>query len=377
MAFTIDNEVHFALDNIPRGPASKDWIEYVGLDCTRRNCLLPWTPLEFVADMHPSIPILDDDLIAYNALERSVQSIEPSEWTSSLSTAQRLAIQVGECVISGFYSTFSNIHQFEPTDEAFRQPAAFLLSCASPWFAHLTKTNSESEIYAPIVLGRSIFHWFRGCLVMFTTLLDRTAHFKASIGRVVSRIMKRGLKSTCTALLWSVRHVAVVVVSADGAVSHSAAIPVVAAFGHDDEAMRQGLALIAHYLQPPVISGEKVHRGKLPMDIMLHIGLTSGYALNSFRSLSHATRCEWSSLGRIDGMTLLGSSSDSTYFRVHEGGATFEARLSRYPHEPGRDIERFSWGEDSRVRLTGPDFRTGFYTKEFGCRLEKLGSQRW
>ena len=120
MAFSVDNGAHFALDNIPRGPASKDWIQCVGLDCVKKRCMPPWTPLEFIADMHPSIPIPDDDLIAYNTLEGYVQSIEPSEWTSSLSTAQKLAIQVGECVISGFYSTFSNVNQFEPINKAFR-----------------------------------------------------------------------------------------------------------------------------------------------------------------------------------------------------------------------------------------------------------------
>ncbi len=56
-----------------------------------------------------------------------------------------------------------------------------------------------------------VFYWFRSCLIMMVDRLDvGEDHFRKCVSGIVKRIRKHKLKS-CTALIWSICHVIVIV----------------------------------------------------------------------------------------------------------------------------------------------------------------------
>ncbi len=115
----------------------------------------------------------------------------------------------------------------------------------------------------------SIRSGFGGRLVVITRTLDDEEHFKSQVGLVL-RKMEEEQRSECTVILWSIHHVAVVVVSG-GNISHSDPVPVAAALRMDREKLVEGIKLIAHYLPPVVADESAIFVCRLPLELVLHV----------------------------------------------------------------------------------------------------------
>jgi len=96
---------------------------------------------------------------------------------------------------------------------------------------------------------RSPWFWYRGCLILLATQLDDDERFRVYVQAVAARAKAKN-RERCTALLWSIRHVAVVEISG-GTVSHSDPIPLFAAYGSDEKGFMNALHLLWHYLPYP------------------------------------------------------------------------------------------------------------------------------
>ncbi len=131
-----------------------------------------------------------------------------------------------------------------------------------------TRNVSLKELRAS-VRKRIDYFWFRDRLISLVRTLEDAEHFKADVGIILRWMKEKGL-SELTSILWSIHHVAVLVVSGDK-VSHSDPIPVAAALGRDREKMTEGLKLIMHYLPLRATEGNTSSNRRIPLDVFLRI----------------------------------------------------------------------------------------------------------
>ncbi|KAH8113158.1 hypothetical protein DFH11DRAFT_1744550 [Phellopilus nigrolimitatus] len=300
MAFSVDDEVHFKLDRIPRGHDNLSSEYFTRLDSRKKKYLWPKVISDVGADLYPDIPVSVAGLSKYQELLSSgkVKSIESSVWMNSpyplSATTQELTKQVGKMLIKQFLSTLQNAHRYAPTDKPFELSAEYLLRALTPYSFRLwlykeptyvgvweegghEKIKKEHQRYMKMSFeermqemiaedeGRlkeeeekakrspTAFFWFRSCLIVLSSRLVSEDHLHARIGDAVLHVQGKQLEK-CTALLWSLRSVVVVSISDYGAsVAHSDVIPVLDAYANDDDGFELGFRLLAHYLRPPCI----------------------------------------------------------------------------------------------------------------------------
>ncbi len=136
------------------------------------------------------------------------------------------------------------------------------------------------------------YFWFRDRLVSFGSDTRRRGVIQAEVGIILRWMKEKGL-GELTSILWSVHHVAVLVVSGDK-ISHSDPIPVAAALGRGREEMTVGLKLIMHYLPLRATEGNPLFSCRLPLDIVLRImELSDTRTTATLGRTSKALRYEW------------------------------------------------------------------------------------
>lgn len=341
LAFTIDDNkngiVHLRLDNIPRGSDGdvSDWIKLVHYDSLECICRSPYGSDEHYAKVHtPQDPLaMIENVQLFEAARPS--RIDTTTWMSypkgvHLSLSRKLATIATEGLIAGLFSKFSVVHS-PSAREPFKKLAMELMTAACPGGSTFDfdqpKPNTSSEVKITISSGTT--YWFRGRLIVLANGLDSKDIFESFVGMIIRRVRELSLKE-CTAILWSVDHVAVFVISGDE-VSCSEAIPFVAAFGRDEDKFRQGLGLIAHYLPPPC--SEVVHHfsSALPFDVFSNImRFASPESARMLGRTSKALRIEWLKQPACGPYTLL-SSLEGNGFLAHDEKADALIKLSILP----------------------------------------------
>ncbi|KLO07284.1 hypothetical protein SCHPADRAFT_945405 [Schizopora paradoxa] len=341
MVFIVNDWVYFLLDSLP---PYDQWVTYIAEDGARSLCILPSTPDShriLVEERVNSISRLtfseQADLKRYEGLHPEM--IDASSWASEdvprwLLMAQNLAKTTFTGFVSSRYSVISTI-SINYDDLVFQDLAMELLTSAAPanstfssdsdlveswiWkhdqkyhprFAHFRNRFGEAH---PPKRERCNAFWFRGRLIVLARTLQREDHFKAKVGFVVRRAREKGL-SECTALLWSVHHVAVVVVSGEQ-VFHSKVIPVVAAYGKkgadSERQFDEGVNLLTHYLYPIAADGGGLSGASLPLDILVRImELADNKTSTMLEITSKAFRLERLKHPRIGHFVVTGPSPD-------------------------------------------------------------------
>ncbi|KAH8113168.1 hypothetical protein DFH11DRAFT_1744557 [Phellopilus nigrolimitatus] len=250
MAFSVDDEVHFKLDRIPRGYDNLSSEYFTRLDSRKKKYLWPKVISDVGADLYPDIPVSVAGLSKYQELLSSgkVKSIESSVWMKSpyplSATTQELTKQVGKMLIKQFLSTLQNAHRYAPTDKAFEISAEYLLRALTPcsfrlWFDEVPdyvwvweqggyeKIKKEHQRFMKMSFEERMremlpkyearrkekeekakrsptaFFWFRSCLIVLSSRLVSEDHLHARIGDVVLHVQGKQLEK-CTALLWSI-----------------------------------------------------------------------------------------------------------------------------------------------------------------------------
>lgn len=398
MSFSVDNGAHFQLDNIPRGliENNTEWIEYLALDGRGWRCLKPSTPRQLVADLHPNSKLSAEGLELYDELKPKM--IKSGEWMHDASASglglRTMAVMIFRTLLNQYYGRLSDVYQYPPGHPKFRGPAEFLLRAAAPGFLTLSFDESISpSIPAPDVGSTtsgsgSIYYWFRGCLVRLSARLDSDAHLRSAVGDAVLRVRRSSLE-TCTVLLWSMQHVAVVRVQGEQ-VSHSTAIPILAAYGTDDSTLDCGIRLLTYYLRPALASfhGDVRSRKRVPrMSEMEHlvelaedlnvkdrrargpsvpfdvVAEIMSYAdtptYNAFGRVSRASRVLWARRPRLGPYTILfvppqlpsavndtrrsNTSTSTGRFAAHDqSGLPIRFRLSYHGRYPDDDKETYT-----------------------------------
>lgn len=316
LAFTVDGAVHFRLDNIPREEIARgkqQWIEYLSLDGSGSRCLALDTPKEFIADISLPVPRpLPEGLASYEKFNPMImQTTELSAY--KLNTSEALACVVAKGFIWKYYNKYSQITQYSPGEQEFSHAALGLLYAASPGMQVFVAQDESKKIkvhpskskHQFAVPSRTV--WYRGRMIQLSSHLDNEDNLRAEVGSTVTAIREKGLEN-CTSLLWSVQHVVIITVSGDD-VAHSAAIPVLAAYGSEigDNDFTTGLKVLAHHLQPSLFdstesedqqktAAEPQHLSdpankSLPMEVFEHIlKFVDREAYFTCTHLSHACR---------------------------------------------------------------------------------------
>ncbi|KAH8113084.1 hypothetical protein DFH11DRAFT_1602959 [Phellopilus nigrolimitatus] len=384
MAFSVDDEVHFKLDNIPRGGDNMSWYYFARSDKYKTKYLWPKVLPEFGADLYPDIPVSVAGMSRYQELlsNGKVKSIKNSAWTNCpypLSPAtQGLTKEVGKMMIKKFLGTLSNAYRYAPTDKPFKLAAEYLLRVLVPCSFRLRfrleprviagwelterrkkmifeeeeryckaswkekKENEEEEKEEEKGQGPKVFFWFRSCLIVLSSKLVSQDHLHARIGDAVLHVQEKQLE-TCTALLWSMRNVVVVSIADYGAsVAHSDVIPVLDAYVNDEDGFGLGVQLLMHYLRPPCVDPSQYSPGAsssqvlgtchpgsvsrpVPLDIQLLImSFTDLYTYETLGRTSHALRREWIRRPRIDSYVI--THAKRTHFR----GDTWNSDTATY-----------------------------------------------
>ncbi|KAL5512380.1 hypothetical protein ACEPAG_3372 [Sanghuangporus baumii] len=275
LVFSVDGAAHFKLNSIPRGEDGQEWIQYLGQDGVGWRCLKPSTPKLHIADveLYPAPPEIRDvasrigediDQFQYHSLGATL--VDPGDLLKHCSrteiASQAIAVTVVKAVVGHFYGRFCDACQYEPLDQRFQRSAAYLLRATAPNFLQLhlasdpvkevpiRESRNKDKEDDPELCNRKpgAFYWFRGRLILLTNRLEFETRLKASIACVVTHIKEKRLQS-CTALIWSIRHIVVVRVFNDRVV-HTPALPLLPAFGADDDAFAASVSLMAHFLRP-------------------------------------------------------------------------------------------------------------------------------
>ncbi|KLO08701.1 hypothetical protein SCHPADRAFT_944251 [Schizopora paradoxa] len=363
MVFCMSERVYFPLDNLP---PYEEWITYIGEDGAENPCILPSTP-EFYQTLVDDRLSPIRDLCSWEEwnlkLYKGVASdIDPSVWCNavvphSLSVARKLAKVVFTGFITARYSAVSTITtNFD--NFVFEDLAMELLTAAAPanskftsnsnvadeWVhQHRVKNGPEyaivrkyNRIPDPLWRMRNNAFWFRGRLVVLARTLVREDHLKSKIGFVIRRAKKKKLEE-CTAILWSVHHVAVVIVSGEK-VSHSRVIPVVAAFGKEGADCKrdfdQGLELLMHYLSPIAANGGALLGSRLSMDIFVRImDFTNERTSAALGRTSKALRVEWLKHPWIGPFVITGPSQDDDELLAQLGKTGQAIKLTMRPFD--------------------------------------------
>ncbi|KLO05612.1 hypothetical protein SCHPADRAFT_946769 [Schizopora paradoxa] len=338
MVFTMDERIHFPLDNLPH---YNEWLSYIGEDGSEASCILPSTPEVYrvlaIDRLNPIKSLTSSEQADLKLYEEATPQI--SLWHGGgashlLSSARNIAKVTFIGFISARYATISIINA-RYDDLILEDLAMELLASAAPAASMLTdssdadnwlwemesRLSKAKRMRSRSRLERCNTFWFRGRLIVLARTLVMECHFKSKIGFVVRRAREKGLRE-CTALLWSVDHVAVVVV-ADGKVSHSPAIPIIAAYGKEvggfNSAFDSGLELMMHFLSPVAANGGNSFDACLPLDAFLRImDFTDKSTSTALARTAKALRLEWLKHPWIGPFLVSGPSANDGFFAHFE-----------------------------------------------------------
>ncbi len=376
LAFTIQSRIHLRLDNIPRGTDNEAWIEQLMyVDSLDELCRSPFASDKHYANVFPARPLSDQGIEDLKLFEAAgPDRIDPTAWMDApedrhLLMSQKLSMVIAEGLILGVFSKVSNAHR--PSRKGyFEMLAKELLTAASP--ANSTFSFDEKEVEAWYSEDKKQpppmqMLWFRGRLVVFANGLDRKDVFKSSVGMVVRRARELHLKD-CTAILWSVDHVAVVVVSGDK-VSCSDAIPVAAAIGRDDRKFKQGLRLIAAMRRRwPVLQQPSATR-----HLRARLGICRRRNRVERRPDVEGLRLEWLKRPAIGPYTLLSASDGEFVAQAHSSGkeevhapVKLSIQLPTCRSFGDSDSECYSY-PGRNERITQKVYRRANFHNSFGC----------
>ncbi|TDL29936.1 hypothetical protein BD410DRAFT_47006 [Rickenella mellea] len=341
-AFTIDMEISFPLDNIPRGQHGCHWISCIGHDASGDRCLRITTPHEFAAIPSRLAPEPSpQDLAMYGKIESNLKLLPQSEWLSQpLSLSQEFALDAAAEVVKLHYFWFYLSQTFQPNRAKFHMLALGLLSIAADGltFTPRKKYNSEDKREGLVHFAswaketcnrpRNEFMWLRGVLVYLTSHLDVEDNRKASVGSVVSAIQELKL-DYCVAVLFSINHIVVVKV-VDGVVYESEVIELLAALPDPNwkERLITGLKPLIHVFRLPQFTDiaemePDASVSQFPTEILLQVlESTDNETYDQFSKLSKTWRGICKKYLRLGPYTIIGRDNDAFIARVANGPAT-------------------------------------------------------
>ncbi|EJC99212.1 uncharacterized protein FOMMEDRAFT_31301 [Fomitiporia mediterranea MF3/22] len=248
----------FPLWNIPRGDNGEDWLQHIAIvGVTNNKCVLwPDTPRQYRVAIEPT-PVSEVGLAVYQALTQNVEIIDESAWMTFNTDHPRLALASANtrglmmchnCQINSAVLTREGGKPFHSYSE-------LLLRAASPGgltlaFRPSTHNNDGNEKgdggegegeedgddKANRNTGKPLysFYRYRGCIVFVTEDCSTPGHLQANIGLAVGHARETGTNN-CTVIIFSIRHVAVAVltgvISGPLQVAHTRAQPFLEGFG--------------------------------------------------------------------------------------------------------------------------------------------------
>ncbi|KAH8112903.1 hypothetical protein DFH11DRAFT_390183 [Phellopilus nigrolimitatus] len=370
LAFSINDGVHFRLNNIPRGEDGKKWIYYLTSDGYGKRCLRPDTPRKYVVTLVSDVSPTADGLAHYETFASDVNHIREDAWLAPenmqvLTTGRSVASIIVRGLIMENYCDLSEACRYPPYSDHFQAMATLLVCAAAPGSTSLTGEARHREIIYSGYLKKvrfyfrrteSVFFRFRGCIILLTDKLESREHLRANVGLAVSHARETGVKS-CTVLILSILYVAVAVISVSGPelrVSQSDIYPVLAAYGNDEEQFSKGLGILTYYLRPhcmedtsksdppfpprktlfpfelPVSNARKntyVQDPSLPYDILIHImSLVDSKTYDTFQFVSKVLRREWAAHPRILDYTIAGVAAVNMQTNAYLPDVTLNAR---------------------------------------------------
>ncbi|KLO06064.1 hypothetical protein SCHPADRAFT_946410 [Schizopora paradoxa] len=289
LIFTIDNSAHFDLFRIRSNGGAGDWIKYLALDGRGRRCFEPAPPESL-------LPNLKDLAYANEMVSRSVarastrrierieMGVEEFKDASHLLPFQECTAQMAMGFMVSYLQEFRGALSHHPSTVGFQVQAAFLLSLLAPGFYNSTDPeisfidNDDSTLEVKTSTSpRGTLFRFRNCLIVMTSRLDLDNRLEGHIEDVVDHVVCSG-EDRCTAILWSVQHMAVLKVTNRGEkVEYSPIMPVLAAFRIDDTALLCALRMLSYHLSPTTIQSDAViaynraDTQTLPWDTILQI----------------------------------------------------------------------------------------------------------
>ena len=317
LLFIVDSRAHFSLQGIA-GKTGDQWTQFLSKDARGDRCLSLETPLELIGKFEciydlflggDPIPPVEDFI--------PTSTIPSATWSKPLSQHHRrlMLVQVN-AMIAETYSFLYMIPDFETSDPVIQNFVIEFLEAIVP-NNHAIVVNRRSPT---LDIGRdkaasnqSPWFWYRGCLILLAANLDNNERFQVYVQAVAARA-KAKHREKCTALLWSIHHVAVVEIS-DGSVSCSDPIPLLAAYGFDEEGFMNALHLLWHYLPYPRwrIANEQtspgaacLNFGTLPAEIIMKImGFTDQLHYPKYQFLSRSFFNLWWKRLRVGPHTIL------------------------------------------------------------------------
>jgi hypothetical protein len=349
--FVVDSKARFSLRAIAR-KSPEEWIPFIATDARGYRCLSLDTPSELVGQFtHIDDIFLGADPIPALSDFVPTSTISPSAWAKPLTPHHRrlLLAQVNATIAE----TYTELSMFPPCDRSVLQIqnlALSFLEAIVPNNQALVKGDSprlDIPDHPKPPPGTSWF-WYRRCLILLATQLDNRERFQLYVQAIAARAKAKNWVS-CTALVWSVRHVAVVQVSQDG-VSHSDPVPLLAAYGSDEEAFMSALHLLWYYLpyprwrivdETPTTSGSP-NPAYLPTEILIKIMMfTAQDHYPKYQFLSRGFFKLWWDQLRVTYYTILPDAE-----QVPETSRSFNAYLPDENTSTGLRLELL-WGKQT------------------------------
>ncbi len=382
LIFTVDKFAHFDLFRIPHGNGrSGEWISYLALDGRGYRCLNPHMPqslLPAVYDCHlPSIvesfPKRTDKISANSVIKD--MKIDIFESAGSLMAFQECAAQMTKGFISSYLQVFADAQQHHPSTAKFQEKAAFLLSLAAPGFYNSSDLGlryyNTSNVFETSTSPHGTLFWFRQRLVVMTSHLDYENHLQAHIGDIVEYVANSCLER-CVAILWSIRHVAVIDVTNFGAVVEcSPVLPILAAFHKDDMLLTKALRLLAAYLSPSVLESadyifersQTRTKAVLPVEVLIQvIGYMDKDTYCTMGTVCKALRFHCIVHPIIGPFHLLGATGDRLNGSIENGPRRDIAFFCQMYSDEMQDIE--SLPEWEKIPTNYPYSPTSFFSFE-------------
>ncbi|KLO08750.1 hypothetical protein SCHPADRAFT_597808 [Schizopora paradoxa] len=357
LLFTVEDSIHFRLDNVPRGADGFD--KYIYADGLGMLCRSPLLPADYIPDTRLILPLTPQEAEDKRTFESSMLiRIDASQWMDdieadrALAASHKITVLVAEGLISGGYSILTSLdwsydRTIQRISKEILTAASSGGSCSSFTFEHQCMeqwvTEDRDPFYTTEHRSCTMF-WFRGRLIVLTKVLHNEDRFKATVGLVIRRARAFG-SNECVAILWSFDHVAVVVI-ANNKVSCSEAIPVVAAFGQDEVRLKEALGLIAHYLPLPCSQGSPSFICRLPLDVVILVmDYADSESAEHLGRTSKALRHEWLRRPRIGPFSILKmSDDDDDGFMAKDQRSSGE--LVRIRLQPPKCVPYFQYAAD-------------------------------
>lgn len=379
LVFVVDSQAFFRIQAIAQ-KYSNAWISFLSLDAGGDRCLSLETPWELVAQLKTtSYPFLGKDPIPSLNDFVPTSTIPSSTWSQPLTPQhRRLMLALVNVAIAQMYGKLSSFHWPDPSSETQDLAKSFLEAVVPN--NHAIVANQQSPTHPNAESSRSPhfsrdpmvwFHetppspprgypwfWYRGCLVLLVCDLENNEHFQIYVQAVAARAKAKN-RDRCTAVLWSIRHVAVVEISG-GTVSHTDPLPLIMAYGSDEDGFMNALHLLWHYLPDPrwrIVQERMTSQGHntsdfggLPTEIVMKImSFTDQLHYPKYQFLSHAFFRLWSKQLRVASLTILPDAEEATsrYFNAYSPDSDMLVKL-RLKLSFGKTTGSMIWRTDTK-----------------------------